>query len=78
MIVSFGGLAGQAGAAILVNLPTELGPPIPSADVVHGPLGSQVPEHLMCLGNDLSNNCVIFDLHVGHTEDLLSITVVSV
>ena len=78
MIVRFGGLAGWAGAAILVNLPTKLGPPIPSVDVVHGLLDSQVPECLMCLGNDLSNNCVIFNLHVEHAEDLLSTMVVSV
>ena len=78
MIVGFSGLAGWAGVAVLVNCTTELGPPIPSADIVCCPLCSQVSEHLMCLGNDHDNDHVTFSFHVGYAEDLLSTLIISV
>lgn len=78
MVVSLGGLAGWAGVAILVDLLTKLGPPIPSADVVPGPLGSQVHKHLMCLGDDHSDDHVTLDFHVGYAEDFLSASVIGV
>ena len=66
-IVGLGSQAGGAGLAVLVDLLAEFGPPIPSADIVHGPLCSQVSERLVCLGYDHSDDRVTLDLRVGYT-----------
>ena len=66
-IVGLGSQAGGAGSAVLVDLPAEFGPPIPSADIVHGPLCSQVSERLVRLGYDQSDDRVTLDLSMGYT-----------
>ena len=77
-VVSFSGLAGCAEVAVLVNCTTELGPPIPSVDIVCCLLCSQMSKCLMCLSNDHGNDHVALSFCVGYAEDLLSISIISV
>ena len=67
LIVGLGSQAGWAGSAVLVDLPAEFGPPIPSADIVHGPLCSQVSKRLVRLGYDHGDDRVTLGLHVRYT-----------
>ena len=77
-IVSLGSQADWAGSAVLVDLLTEFGPPIPPADIVRSSLSSQVSERLVSLGYDQGDDRVTLDLHVGHTQDFFSTVVISI
>ena len=78
LVVGFSCLAGWAGAAVLVDCPAKLGPPIPSADIVRCLLCSQVSERLMRLSGDHGNDRVALYFRVGYAEDLLSTSIVGV